>query len=227
MLKRILMNVADGSPGSGAPAAPVVPAAPAAAPATPAAPAQGAAPLTREDLKSFAAEVQNGVFANLRRAGVLGNEQPKPKAGEGAPTTEVAAPAPDAMSLRRLDRALARSGRVLESTMYDRLEKLYAAEAPSDAERWVTEFFSGFGSPAPAAAAPAAAAPNPNPPATNPTGPTVSDRGAPAATKVPPEEANILTMSDADRKALIASKGLKWYAQKFREQMKGVRVSVR
>jgi hypothetical protein len=233
MLKRILLNAVDqgGGNAAAAPATPVVPAAPAAAAATPAAPAQGA-PLTREDLKTFAADVRNGVFADLRRAGVLGNGGERTTTTQQQPATPAAPtghePAPDPMALRRLDRALARvPAERLTPAMYERLERLFSAEAPRDAEAWVSEFFPVNGAAQPAAAAQAAAVITPNTPAVNPTGPTVSDRGAPAATKVPAEDADILEMSEDDRKALLKAKGTSWFAAKLREQMKGRRISVR
>lgn len=230
MFKRILMNAVDQGGGGGAaaaPATPVVPAAPAAtAPATPAAPAQGVPPLTREDLKSFATEVRNGVFADLRRAGVL-----RSNGGDGTTTTTQAPagttePAPDPLALRRLDRALARvPAERISPTMYSRLEQIFTREAPPDADAFVSEFFPVTGSAQPAAAAQVAAVP-PNTAVTNPTGPTVSDRGAPAAPTKFPEDADILAMSEDDRKALLKAKGNAWYATRLRAQMKGRRVSV-
>ena len=74
---------------------------------------------------------------------------------------------------------------------------------------------------------PAAAATNPSTPPAPATAKPASDRGAPAESKVPPEEVNLLTASTDDRAALIKQKGLRWYTDTLRAQMRGRRIVVR
>jgi hypothetical protein len=55
----------------------------------------------------------------------------------------------------------------------------------------------------------------------------VSDRGAPPPAQVPLEEADIVSMSDSDRTALVKQKGLRWYHDKLASQLKGRSVRLR
>ncbi|HEY1813009.1 MAG TPA: hypothetical protein VGG74_11750 [Kofleriaceae bacterium] len=226
-LKRILMNVADGSPGAGAPPAAGAPAAAAAAaPITP--PAQGGTPAIDQATKdALVKQGRDAAFAELRRSGAL-KKQFLTNHDADTPAT----PALDTTQARRLDRALTRSGVVarISDAAYTRIERAFAAEAPDDVDAWVQDYFGGLGSAPPAAATspttpPAMATPN------QPTAPVaaqpVTARGAPATSQLPLEQMNILKMSDADRKALVATKGLKYFTERLREQLRGVRVQVR
>ncbi len=94
LAKRIFMTEADGSPGGGAVAAD--PAAPTAAPTAPESPA---APLTAEAVASIVSAAmdgklkafENGLFANARKAGLLGKDKP---ASDPAPTSQPTPSAP-------------------------------------------------------------------------------------------------------------------------------------
>lgn len=184
-LIRILMNAqpGDGSPGGAPP--------PAAAPTPAPPPAQGdVASLIADQMKTLAPaiaqQVNDAVFANLRRAGVLGEGGGKKPA---APTGDPAAPAQPQPAvenrslLRSFDRATAKLG--LSDAAIERMEREFLAERPTDVNGWVKGYLSDFGigqgtggSPAPTAptqqppAAPAAAPPpspaNPTPVAPNP-----------------------------------------------------------
>lgn len=229
-ITRYLMNVADGSPGGGAPAAPgapVVTPTPAPAPA----PAQGAAPtIDRATEDALIKKGRDAAFAELRRNGHLKKSYVEPNDGDGAGGSngKPATPASnDSSAYRRLDRALNRSGHAarLSDAQYGRLERAFAAETPDDADGWVKDYFDGLGAAPPAGAPPATTTTTVTPPATGAT-PPVTARGTPAASQVPIEEANLLKLTDDDRKALIASKGLKWFTQKYQEQLKGVRIKV-
>lgn len=224
LFKRILMNAVGGSPGGGA-----VPPTPNAPP--PAPPAQGdpAPPLDRAAIEAAAEKKgRDAAYAELRRNGALKKSYVAQREGANGDPAQANQPAQaDPLALRRLDRALNRSGHAarLSDAQYGRLERAFASEAPEDADAWVTDYFGGFGN-ANQGAAPAAPAPNAAPPAPASATP-VTDRGAPASTKTPPEEANLIRMSDDDRKALIATKGLKWYTAKLREQTRGQKVQIR
>lgn len=243
-LRRILMNAADKSPGSGAP--PPTPPTPGQNP-PPTTPAEGGAPpagapangaVTLEAIQGMITAGHDKIFADLRRAGVLGSTTPKPTpkptpAPSGDPNAApAAAPAPDISELRALDRALTRSGRTnLDEAAYRRLERSYVEERPANAEQWVTDYFQGFGVPVGGASSPAQTPATPAPagtPAAAPNGqPPASNRGAPAAPQVPLEEQSLLTMSAADRAALIKSKGLKVYTEMYAKQVGGMTIKTR
>lgn len=242
-LKRILMSAADAGGGTAAPpAAGAPPASPTTPPAQP--PAQGPV-----DIAAIARGVSDGVFAELRRAGVLKQQSTTPARSQAAPagdppaTPLAATPLPDPLALRALDRALGRTGWAvrLDGDQYARVERNFIAESPDpqSAETWVTDYFKGWGaaasSPPPAAngapsSPPAAGTPNGAPRAPAPQGtPPVSSAagGAPPAPQVPLEERQILTMSNEERAALTVKLGPKGFMELFRKQraaMGGARV---
>jgi hypothetical protein len=216
---RILMNAADGSPGGGAPPAPGAPAP---------APAQGQPQgLTRDDLKSFADDVRNGVFADLRRAGVLGKE-PKSKRGDEEPVagTPPAPPAADPMKLRELDRALGRLGAAdkLSDAAYKRMERAFVEEAPTDTAAWAKDYLGGYGfaQPAPGSAAGGQQAST----VSDPNKPPVSNAGGVPNPNVPIEERSLIGMSESDINHLVKTKGPQWVRKRLYEQLRGVRVKV-
>lgn len=232
-LRTPLRNAADSSPGSGAAAgAPAAPAAgaPASAQTTPAQPqAQGAA-FSAEAIRQIADVVRDGVFAELRRSGVLKDQ--KSRSGQPAtPPAEGAAPPPvDPIRLRELDRAVTRAGLVdkLSPDAYRRLERAFVDESPDDASAWVGAYFEGFGvksGSAPTTTTTATAAQPAAPSTTQPITPPASDRGAPPAPSTPPEELDLVRMTEADRNALIKDKGLKWFQTELMKQLKGRPVS--
>ena len=215
---RILMSEAD-APGGGNGAAPV---------ATPATPSEPAAPTPvaqapSVDVDAIAAKVRDSLFAEMRKAGVLG-KQNKTKTDEPAPPQ---APAPlDPFAMRKLDFALTKMGvsADLTQSQYERAHRDFASEAPGDAESWARDYFHGFKSsapqPQPVQTAPA---PKPNPQSQSP----VSDRGSPPPNAVPLHEADLWTMSESDRAALIREKGIKWYSDKLKAQGKGRAITLR
>lgn len=230
-ITRILMTAADGSPGGGAPPAPGAPAAgtPAAVPTTP--PAQGATPiLDRATEDALVRKGRDAAFAELRRSGALKKsflQNTGEGDGNGAAATPATSAQLDVAQGRRLDRALARHGHAsrLNDAAYGRIERALAAETPDDIDGWVQEYFGGMGVAQPGAAPPAASMPNQ--PTAPPAGPPVTARGAPGPSQAPLEQMDILKMSDSDRRALIAQKGLRFYTDRLRAQLRGVRVEVR
>lgn len=235
MFKRILMTAADSSPGGGsapassAPAGTGTPPAPAAAPA----PANGGAPtIDRATEEALIKKGRDAAFAELRRNGAL-----KKSFLNQQSTTEQQPPAQprgEAVELRRLDRALSRSGlgvNLKSDRAHERLERAFADEAPEDVDGWLKDYFADFGTAsATAAAPPPATTTASNPPAStaaNPQQRPSSDRGAPAPSATPPEEVNLLTLSQQERDNLIKSKGVRWYSAQLRKQMTGVKVKFR
>lgn len=239
--KRILMQAVDASPGGGTgtpPAQPSTPPAAAPAPAAqpappPAAPAQAApTSLTPEQARA----VENSVNAALRRAGVGTRPNETPSA---TPTPAGTPATPDIARLRALDRALASTGHAtrLDEVAYQRLERDFVAESPTDARSWVDSYFKGFGF-APPAAAPAPPitppTPAPNAPAPAPTpqpgnARPVSDGGGPPASGGHVEDIDLLSLSEADRKHLAQTKGNTWYTDTYLRQLRerGTKVRVR
>lgn len=231
MLKRILMNQVDASPGNSAGAAP------AAVPDEVQPQAQGAAPIsiTQADLDAaIASAVDRGIakardslYAEARRSA----SGQKPAKASDSPPSAAAQATLDPLKLRSLDRALAKTGLAsrLTDSQYQRAEKAFAAEDPSDAEAWTSDYFAGFsGSPSTTtqpSAAPAAAIP------AQPAQPTnaqpASSRGAPPAPQVPLDEMNVWTMSVADRDAFIAKHGTKKYLEKARQQGRNISIDPR
>lgn len=221
---RILLNEVGSSPGSGA--APPANSTPAPAPAPAPSPAQPQQ-LSAEATKAIADQVRDGVFAELRRSGVLTEKKAQTKAPENG-TSPNAPPAMDPSKLRALDRAVARAGHAdrISSAAYERLERAFVAEAPEDTEAWVKEYFSAFTGPAQPAQSQPTTAPTGTPPAPTNQRPD-SDRGGTPPPKVPAEEADLVKMSDADRAAIIKEKGLSWYRTQLAKQLKGRPITFR
>lgn len=222
-LTRILMTAVEASPGSGAPPA-AAPSSPGSAPTQ--APASGAAPAI--DSATEEALIKRGrdaAYAELRRSGAL--KRSAIEAIEGPPKQTAAtnghAPAADLSTLRRLDRALTRGGRTIgNDRAYDRLEKAFVAEAPDDADAWLKEYFEGLG--VPAVVSSATAAPTTNQPRTAlPT----SNAGAPHVEAPAVADLDFASMTRQDVERILKEKGLGWYNTKFREYMKGRKVSIR
>jgi hypothetical protein len=231
-LKRILMEGADGGGGSsGGNAAPNGSPAGGAAPSSAQQPAQSQAQgtsITREELVTLMREERNGIFADLRRAGVIGDDSKKPKAkpSDSAPNSGTPSSGPDALKMRSLDRELARAGIAskLNERQYQRLEREFATDNPDDVSGWLKEYFGDL-SPAassqPAGASPAAGQQPSTPQAQNAR--PVSDAGAPPAAKTPLEEQDLLTMSEADRRHLQQTKGIKWFTDTLEKQVRDKR----
>lgn len=166
-----------------------------------------------EDIKSIVARaVRDALHADARRADQGKIPKTKTKDSDSAPS------AFDPVALRGLDRALTRAGYSPNESQYKRMEKAFIEEGVSDADGWVRDYFDGLGVaktatqiPHPATQLPA----NENP---------VSNRGTPPPSRVPIEEANMLTMSDDDRKTLLDKIGLRAFNDRLRVQMRDVQV---
>lgn len=177
--------------------------------------AQGAAPAF--DLDAFAAKVaeqtRNSMFAELRKAGVLGKQ---PKSVE-APANVGPAPAqPDLSRLRQFDRAIARTGQSLQDAAVARMESAFLAEAPTDADAWVRDYLGSFG-----VAAPPTQPPTHNATAPARVGPPASDGGAPPPSRIPLEQQDILRMSEGDRAALVKQIGPAEFSRRLLAQASG------
>lgn len=208
--KRILMAEADASTGAAVPA--VVSESTAAEPQ-----AQAAPPMPSVDVDAITTKVSNAVFAALRKSGAF-DEKPSKTTKEAPPAAPSASE--ERTLLRGLDRAIAQLGFEPSSTQYARIERDLLADKPSDVSAYVRDYFPAAKASPPATPAPAA----------KPVAPTndkpASDRGSPASA-VPLVEADLVTMSESDRSALIREKGLPWYRGQLAKQLKGRPVTLR
>lgn len=230
-LRRILMNAADASPGSGSESTSAAPSEPQASGA-PAAPAIDIAAIVAEASAKAAEQARNAVFADLRRTGQL--KEAKPSKATEPPASKDAAPAqPDLTRLRQLDRALAKTPHMarLSDSQHARLERAFAEESPPDVSAWLADYFGDLGTAAapavPVATAAAVTTPNSAAASAPRTGPPASDGGAPAQSQVPLEERRIVGMSPSDIKHLIDTKGLAYYKAKVFAELRGTSVSVK
>lgn len=236
-LMRYLMNAQanDGSPG-GAPAG-------GQGTGTPAAPqANGdVAAAVADQLKTLAPaiaqQVNDAVFANLRRAGVLGGGgQPgRQPGGAGDPPApqqqQQGQPQPqpaggDVRALIARERAFTRAvnGAKLSDGQLARMERAFEAEQPEDVAGWVKSYLTDFG------LAPQASGANPNasnnaagaggarPPQNRP--PPVSDGGAPGANASGDYDGQAWNMPQADIDALVAEKGMLGASRHIRQMVK-------
>lgn len=189
--KRIYMNEADSSPGNGAPADPPNPATPPASPA--AAPIDVDALVTRlvGAVDERFTTLSNGLFANARKAGLLGKEKPvehptpapQPQQAPGAPTPAIATgiSMADVELMLEQERVLTRAAteHKLTDAQVKRMKNALKADKPEDVPAWTSTFLADMGlakSPQPAAPQQAVATP-PAPARAN-----VSDRGTAAPT---------------------------------------------
>lgn len=226
-LRRILMNAADASPGSGTASTDA---------AQSDTQAQGAGASSTVDIAAIVTEAvskavasateqtRNSIFAEMRRTGQI--EKSKPAKTE--PTADKGAPAqPDLSRLRMLDRALAKTPYAarLNDKQYARLERDFVSESPDDAATWLSDYFGDLGT----AAAPAAAGTTaPEPAAPSPrTSPPASDGGAPAPSRVPLAERRVQDMTASDRAHLIKEKGLSFYKSKVFAELQGQSVRLK
>lgn len=205
--------------------------APAPTPAVDVPQAQGAAPaLSKETADAIAsavttafAGVKDSIFAEARRT-FTAQKPGKAPAAPADPSAPVVAPTVDPTEERRIlrdfDRSLSKLGlsAQINSGQWTRAESALLAERPDNVEAWAADYFQGFG---------ATTAPHPAPasqPAPAPLKPQneipASNRGGPPPSSVPLAEADILTMSESDRAALIADKGYAWFSKRFTDQLK-------
>jgi hypothetical protein len=219
-----------------APAGTVAPDQPATPPAT--APAQARA--------SFTAEQQEEVNRIAARAREEGKQSAQRKSDPPKPTSQPAqaADAPSGLTLADVQRMIAREGEFvtaltsagLDDDQKRSVRSLFNAANPTDVGAWWKETIEPLKlgkSPAPTAATTTAPVTATQPQSTatgqpaQPSAPPVSDRGAPPASKVPLEEAYLPTMSQADRDALIKSKGARWYMDQLSKQLSGKAIDLR
>jgi hypothetical protein len=231
MLKRILMNQVDASPGNSAGAAPAdVPPAQA-APQAQGAPTPAISPEDFTKLVTSVADLAksvNSLHAADRRTRE-GKQPAKPDGADGAtpiaddPSSQLARR--DAFDDATSELKLTKGQRQILRELVD-LKKLH----PSDVDGFVTDHATRAGwavssnatqpSAAPAAASPAM-------PAQPSNAQPASSRGAPPAPQVPLDEMNVWTMSVADRDAFIAKHGMKKYLEKARHQGKSISIDPR
>lgn len=231
-IKRYLMAEADQGGASGNPAAPVAPA------EANVSQAQGAPVISKEVSDYIQSEIAKGVraerdsiFAEARRTFTE-----KRKTKDEAPPANPSAPAAidpheERRVLRDFDRTMSRLGlhEAVEPRQWERAEKALLAERPDDVSSWVADYFKGFGkSPAAAPVAPLAPASQAAPVVPKPGNDhPESNRGGSPPVRSPLVEADVMTMSDSDRAALIKEKGYRWYSQQLTKQLAGKLVQVR
>jgi len=216
---RVLRNQADASPGGGA--APSNNGTPTAAVPS----GQGTTPSASIDVSAIAEQVarqvNDSVFASLRRAGVIGSDKGATKRVDAndtsAPTTSPANSAgmseEHVAKLMRLNRALGAAG--LSSEQESAIEKLFKLESPDDVSGWVTTTVRalGFGkaNPTPTTTtAPTTSAPNPAP---------ASNGGAPG-TPAPNYDDSPWTRPQDVVDRLVREKGYPKAARELREALR-------
>lgn len=230
--KRIYMNEADSSPGNGAPAAPPDPATPPASPA--AAPIDVDALVTRlvGAVDERFTTLSNGLFANARKAGLLGKEKPADPAPAPqppqapAPPTHVAATGismADVESMLEQERVFTRAAteHKLTDAQVKRMKNALKADKPEDISAWTTTFLADMGlvKSSPPPAAPAAL------PATTPAPakPNISDRGTAAPSDLRDSEGVLnsrpLEMNGHDVESLLLKHGEHKGYQMFQEHV--------
>jgi hypothetical protein len=185
-LKRIFMKEEDGSPGGGA-APPPAPAEPTASDAAPKAePSVPVSQLKAVVVEAFS-ELRNGLFADLRKAGALGKEkaaapEPTPAPSQSPPAVAPASTglsAADVQSMLIQERVFARAEAEHKLTdtqvewMRSALKGVSADELPTKASSFLRSMgiVKGASEPQPTTAPV---------PAPQPSGPPISDKGAPA-----------------------------------------------
>lgn len=216
---------------------------PPAAPATQ--PGNGAPQITPEiqalidAAKTEAAQqAKNAAWAEARRTfeakqqKPTGGQPPQPKpqeqpASAAPPATDVRA---ELNRIRSFEREAGKYG--LSADALETLEEDFNTANPPDPAAWVQKRATAFGwKPAGQAATPNGnGSPPSGQPASNPvvpTGPPVTSRGAPPPAGVPTDDTPIMSLSESDRKALIAKIGDVKYAERMLKEMARDNVRVR
>ena len=222
---RLMAPEGDPSPsGGGAPGTP----APTATPAPGPAPAIDTAALARD----VAATVRDSIFAELRKSGVLGKPAAPPATDSVAPSG-TPAPAPsvvdvEALLERRENFAHALGKFDVPESAIPRARKAFTSEKPDDVNGWVATFASEMGWKQRNAPAPASAG---SPAATTATAttitPHVTERPGPPAAHVVTDDTPLRSMSESDREAYRRKVGDIKFADRYLEELKGVRVKTR
>ncbi len=214
-ISRILMNEADASPGGGG-VAPQTPAEPAAQPG------QGPEVVTLDQIKSLVTaaitESQNGIFANLRKAGVFKPDKPTPTTPAAAaavvdePTEQrttiksLQATIDDMQTRQRFERG-ARKHR-FDDALDEDAYQLYKTQKPEDDAAW----FAGKSKIFAVKESTSVTTTAQQLPATNPQGPQpapISDKGSPAPGGVLDFEREIAENPLNPSKAALG----RWYAK--------------
>lgn len=217
-LRKMLMQEADGSPGSGA----VATSDKSSDNGSPANGQASGAPLTIEALSKLLDErdvkLANRVEANTRRMveGRLGKGKGSGKLADPPPddTATASAGEPD---MRAFDRATRRID--LSDKQLERMERAFKADAPSDPSSWVAEYLEDLGIKKEAGVVQR----KPGDPNARPA----SDAGAPAAATTATADTPLWRMKPEDRDHLIRKNGLTWYRETLQKQMRGTRVLLR
>jgi hypothetical protein len=225
MLKKILMNAADGSPGGGA--APAAPAqgAPAQAPA---APPIDYAELAKQIADRVTPTVRDSVFAEARRAGIMPDDKKKKDAapqGDGAPAPSVGMSHDDVARLvqRTSDLEASLSDAGLDPEQKGLLRSLFKSTNPDDVGGWVGSTLKALKIGRSATQQQNGGAPQAQPPQR-----PASDGGGPAPVNGQSGDEQLLhKMSKVDRDAWIRQHGHAAYMKKLEEEMRGRAVQVR
>lgn len=206
------MNEADASPGGGAsPAAPVEPAA--ANPATAPAPA-----VSVDQVKSLMTEMlggfKNALFADMRRAGVLGKEKATETPTPAPATAAASAPVSTGLSAADVE-AMLEQERVITRVQFEnkltdaqikRMKAALKADKPEDVSTWTSTYLADMGLVRQADSNPV---PTIQP---QPAGAPISDKGSPAPGGVTNWEReyaeNPLGMSTAAKALMDAKHGV-------------------
>jgi hypothetical protein len=181
--------------------------------------ADGPKYVTADDLKAFG----DSMAANMRRM-MDGVRAPRNGKGKEAEADKAdASSSQDVASLMRLrddiNDALDDHPHLTKGHK-KHLRELVEWKKPDNVAEFIAQHSATlFGKPTASVPARTAAAP--------PSQPPVSDAGGPAAPAKITDDVPLWQLSDEDRKAAIRAKGLGWYANTLRSQLKGVRVKVR
>lgn len=210
--KRIFMSEADSSPGNGAPAADTPsPSEPTAAPTAPSIDVNQLVTALMPALESKFKSMENALFANARKAGMLGKEKPAEKS-EPAPS----APQPAVITESDLDARLeqervitrAQVEHKLSDPAVKRLKAALRADRPEDVSAWTATYLADLGlvrtsEPSTTATATVSVVPSAAP---------ISDRGSPAPNGAAGWRYEIVTnpmsMSAGSRSAMDAELGV-------------------
>lgn len=104
--------------------------------------------ISRSELTGLLAEFKNGLFADVRRAGLLnkGKEEPQ-KPNQQASGNEASMDPSEVQSLIARERSFTRAvaDKKLGDKALARLERAFQAEKPDDVAAWVGEYLGDFG----------------------------------------------------------------------------------
>lgn len=187
--------------------------------------AQGSDAATTPDGPKYVTEdglraALDSTFANVRR--MVESAKPKgAKAEAGEPTTSTTI---DVQSALRRERDISEAFEDIGGVSREArqiLRRLVDAERPDNVAEFIAQHAKAFTRPS-GTATPTT---QPRPSAANER--PVSDAGSPAAPVAHTDDVPLWALSEADLKALIKTKGLGWYANTLRTQLKGTRIKVR